>query len=182
MNEFFNGRDLTGWSGDPQLWQVNHGEIVGKSDGLQRNEFLISDFLAADFRLTLEVKLVGNLGNSGIQFRSRILDGGMVQGYQADAGPVGGVSSTRNTGAKSSGTKVVKNMSVTANGTSTRSKPRARELRPGLTTIYASTSKMATEHDVEFSRSNSIPVALPKCISEHGTHPSKVDSVPRVPK
>ncbi len=85
--EFFNGRDLTGWSGNPDLWKVENGEIVGKSQGLKRNEFLISDFVAGDFTLTLEMKLVDNSGNSGIQFRSRQIDGGLVQGYQADAGP-----------------------------------------------------------------------------------------------
>jgi putative membrane-bound dehydrogenase-like protein len=84
--ELFNGRDLTGWSGDPNLWQVENGEIVGKSNGLKQNEFLISDSLASDFRLTLEIKLIDNKGNSGIQFRSRAIDGGLVQGYQADAG------------------------------------------------------------------------------------------------
>jgi putative membrane-bound dehydrogenase-like protein len=85
--DFFNGRDLTGWSGNPDLWRVENGEIVGKSQGLKRNEFLISDSLAGDFTLTLEMKLVDNIGNSGIQFRSRQIEGGLVQGYQADAGP-----------------------------------------------------------------------------------------------
>ncbi len=67
---FFNGRDLTGWDGDPKLWKVEDGEIVGKTTGLARNEFLRSDLALADFRLTVQVKLVKNEGNSGIQFRS----------------------------------------------------------------------------------------------------------------
>jgi putative membrane-bound dehydrogenase-like protein len=83
---FFNGRDLTGWHGKESLWSVVDGEIVGKTTGLGRNEFLISDLAAGDFRLTLEVKLVANEGNSGIQFRSEELDGGEVKGYQADVG------------------------------------------------------------------------------------------------
>jgi len=41
---------------------------------------------AGDFRFTLEVKLVDNAGNSGIQFRSEPLAEGEVKGYQADIG------------------------------------------------------------------------------------------------
>jgi hypothetical protein len=46
---------------------------------------LISELAAENFRLSLEVKLVDNAGNSGIQFRSqtRAAD---VAGYQADIG------------------------------------------------------------------------------------------------
>lgn len=90
--QFFNGRDLTGWRSTAGLWSVDNGEIVGKTAGLARNEFLISDLAAGDFRLTLEVKLVANAGNSGIQFRSEALDNdpngsGEMKGYQADIGP-----------------------------------------------------------------------------------------------
>ena len=82
----FNGRDLTGWEGDPKLWKVEDGEIVGKTSGLSRNEFLRSEMALGDFRLTVKVKLVNNEGNSGIQFRSEPLPGGEVKGYQADVG------------------------------------------------------------------------------------------------
>lgn len=82
----FNGRDLTGWQGTAELWSVEHGEIVGKTEGLARNEFLRSELLAGDFRLSLEVKLVNNAGNSGVQFRSEWLPEGEVRGYQADIG------------------------------------------------------------------------------------------------
>ena len=84
---FFNGRDLAGWAGDPSLWTVEDGEIVGRTKGLGRNEFLRSDLAAGDFRLTLQVKLVANAGNSGIQFRSEARPDGEVKGYQADVGP-----------------------------------------------------------------------------------------------
>ena len=33
--DFFNGKDLTGWDGDPKLWTVENGEIVGKTPGPQ---------------------------------------------------------------------------------------------------------------------------------------------------
>ena len=63
----FNERDLTGWSGSDGLWSVENGELVGKTEGLKRNEWLVSDLSASNFRLTLDVKLVDNAGNSGIQ-------------------------------------------------------------------------------------------------------------------
>jgi putative membrane-bound dehydrogenase-like protein len=95
--DFFNGKDLAGWDGDPKLWRVENGEIVGQSPGLKRNEFLRSHMLAGDFKLTLQVKLTPNKENSGIQFRSEALParspasqggagGGDVKGYQADIG------------------------------------------------------------------------------------------------
>ncbi|HJT36546.1 MAG TPA: PVC-type heme-binding CxxCH protein [Pirellulales bacterium] len=84
---FFNGRDLAGWQGDAKLWRVVDGEIIGKTAGLDRNEFLRSDLVAGDFRLTLAVKLVDDQGNSGIQFRSEALPDGEMRGYQADVGP-----------------------------------------------------------------------------------------------
>ena len=62
--------DLTGWQGDMTLWSVENGEIVGKTTGLKRNEFLRSELAAGDFRITFQVKLVKNEGNSGLQFRS----------------------------------------------------------------------------------------------------------------
>lgn len=85
IKSLFNGKDLAGWEGNPELWKVENGEIVGKHDGLKRNEFLRSTITAADFRLLVDVKLVGNKGNSGVQFRSELLkDGVAVKGYQAD--------------------------------------------------------------------------------------------------
>jgi putative membrane-bound dehydrogenase-like protein len=84
--DLFNGQDLTGWDGDATLWKVETGEIVGRSPGIQRNEFLRSHMSAGDFRLTMKVKLVPNAGNSGIQFRSKVLPGGEVKGPQADIG------------------------------------------------------------------------------------------------
>ena len=86
--QFFNGTDLAGWTGDPKLWSVENGEIVGRSPGLEHNSFLMSDLAAKDFRLSLEIKLVDDVGNSGVQFRTESLNGyEEVQGPQADAGP-----------------------------------------------------------------------------------------------
>ena len=84
--DLFNGKDLTGWDGDPKLWSVEKGEIVGKSPGIKKNEFLKSHMLAGDFRLTIKVKLVPNKENSGVQFRSEALPSGEMKGPQADVG------------------------------------------------------------------------------------------------
>ncbi len=87
VGSLFNGRDLTGWSGDATLWSVDEGEIVGKTSGIEKNAFLVSEMTASDFRFTVEVKLVDNAGNSGIQFRSKLHgETGSVAGYQADIG------------------------------------------------------------------------------------------------
>jgi putative heme-binding domain-containing protein len=82
----FNGRDLTGWQGNAELWRVQDGELVGRTKGLKRNEFLVSDMTVDDFRLSFDVKLVDNKGNSGVQFHSESLPEGEVRGYQADIG------------------------------------------------------------------------------------------------
>ncbi|HLF93113.1 MAG TPA: family 16 glycoside hydrolase [Planctomycetota bacterium] len=83
--ELFNGKDLTGWEGDAAIFTVDQGEIVGKGP-LKRNAFLFHKQEVSDFRLILEVKLVPDGGNSGIQFRSVPIEGGEARGCQADAG------------------------------------------------------------------------------------------------
>lgn len=84
--DLFNGKDLTGWVGDAKLWRVEKGEIVGQTAGLKANAFLRSEMVAADFKLTLKVKLTPDRENSGIQFRSEALPNGDVKGPQADIG------------------------------------------------------------------------------------------------
>lgn len=83
----FDGLSLNGWSGDPAVWSVEEGAIVGRGRDLTRNSFLVGELLLEDFRLVVEVRLTGGLGNSGIQFRSRPLAGAEVAGPQADIGP-----------------------------------------------------------------------------------------------
>jgi Domain of Unknown Function (DUF1080) len=80
----FNGKTLDGWDGDPQLWKVQNGVIVGSTEGvtLKGNTFLISKQSYRDFVLKLEVKLRNH--NSGVQFRSQALPNWVVAGYQAD--------------------------------------------------------------------------------------------------
>ena len=82
----FNGRNLDGWDGDPALWRVENGILIGDTSAknIAANTFLIFKKPYADFHLTAEVKLRN--GNSGIQFRSEHApgDGWIVTGYQAD--------------------------------------------------------------------------------------------------
>ena len=84
----FNGEDLTGWEGDPLLWVVEDGELIGRSPGIGYNDFLATEAEYADFVLRFQVRLVNDVGNSGVQFRSRRVPGSMeMEGYQADIGP-----------------------------------------------------------------------------------------------
>lgn len=88
---FFNGTDLAGWDGDPAVWRVRDGVIVGGSlDGNPRNEFLATTRRYRNFVLRLEYRLVGTEGfvNGGVQFRSiRVPQPpNEMSGYQADIG------------------------------------------------------------------------------------------------
>ena len=84
----FNGSDLAGWDGNPKFWSVKDGTITGQTTAenpTQGNTFLIwRDGTLDDFELRLSFKIVG--GNSGIQYRSRVIDpkNWVVGGYQAD--------------------------------------------------------------------------------------------------
>src|SRR5438876_1050517 len=85
----FNGNDLTGWKGNTDFWSVEDGAITGKTtpDRLLKgyNTFLIwTGGQPADFELRLKYKITG--GNSGVQYRSKVLDEDkfIVGGYQAD--------------------------------------------------------------------------------------------------
>jgi hypothetical protein len=88
FKSLFNGKDLTGWDGNPKLWSVKDGAIVGqttKENPIKGNTFLIlKDATYKDFELRAICKLEGN--NSGIQYRSKVADPAnwVVGGYQCD--------------------------------------------------------------------------------------------------
>lgn len=87
----FNGKDLAGWSGNPDVWKVKEGYISGQIAKLSGgNTFLIYHHPFADFKLEAEWILVDGKGNSGIQVRSKHSESGankwVVSGYQADIG------------------------------------------------------------------------------------------------
>ena len=88
FDALFNGKDLSGWEGDPLLWMVEDGELIGRSPGIPYNDFLATEQQYSDFVLRFEVRLVDDIGNSGVQFRSERMKGSMEMiGYQADIGP-----------------------------------------------------------------------------------------------
>ncbi|MEI7910122.1 MAG: DUF1080 domain-containing protein [Verrucomicrobiota bacterium] len=92
----FNGKDLTGWKGQPEFWSVKDGAITGQTTAavpVKENTFLIwQDGEPGDFELTLKFKLTdaegksNGFGNSGIQYRSKVVkpEYSVVAGYQAD--------------------------------------------------------------------------------------------------
>jgi hypothetical protein len=99
FTSMFNGKDLTGWEGSPELWSVREGAITGQTTRekpARQNTFLIwTNEQPADFEMRCLFKLTVNndagFANSGIQYRSRIVKPSywVVAGYQADmeAGP-----------------------------------------------------------------------------------------------
>ena len=84
----FNGKDLTGWEGEPGWWSVEDGAITGTTTAqkpLKRARYLFwRGGEPADFELRLNYRFKSPSGNSGINFRSRELPEGDVKGYQAD--------------------------------------------------------------------------------------------------
>ena len=94
--EIFNGKDLTGWEGNLELWSVEDGAITGRTPPnpekpeesvLTHNTFLVwTAGTVGDFELTFDYRI--EKGNSGVQYRSKKLEPGefgpIISGYQAD--------------------------------------------------------------------------------------------------
>lgn len=90
----FNGRDLSDWEGNMSFWSVRDGAITGQTrdaSDLPANTFLVwQGGEPANFELRLTFKLTAQndrkQANSGVQYRSRIIDPAtfIVGGYQAD--------------------------------------------------------------------------------------------------
>ena len=94
FKNLFNGKDLTGWDGNPKLWSVKDGALTGqttKENPAAGNTFLIwKDGNVDDFELHFSYRIVPNntvnFANSGVQYRSKIVNPAnwVVGGYQAD--------------------------------------------------------------------------------------------------
>ena len=94
FQRIFNGKDLAGWDGNPKLWSVEDGAIIGQTtveNPTKANTFLIwTNGTPSDFELRASYKITPNndkgFANSGIQYRSKILDqtNWVVGGYQGD--------------------------------------------------------------------------------------------------
>lgn len=90
METIFNGKDLSGWDGDPKLWSVREGAIHGETTEdvkASGNTFIIwNEGVLKDFDLRLSFRCTAS-NNSGIQYRStHITDKArnrwVVRGYQ----------------------------------------------------------------------------------------------------
>ena len=91
MKCIFNGKDLTGWDGDPRLWSVKDGAIRGETtdeNPANGNTFIIwKDGVTKDCELRLSFRC-STANNSGIQYRSKHITDGkvrnswVVRGYQ----------------------------------------------------------------------------------------------------
>jgi len=94
FEQIFNGRDLTGWDGDPAFWSVEDGVIVARvepSVQVRNHSYLIwQGGNVRDFELRLAMR--STQGNSGIDYRAKRVsvdkDGQplkwTIQGYQSD--------------------------------------------------------------------------------------------------
>jgi hypothetical protein len=91
MKTIFNGKDLTGWDGDPRLWSVKDGVIHGETteeNPAMGNTFIIwKDGTTKDFDLRFSFRCNAT-NNSGVQYRSKHITAGepknkwVVRGYQ----------------------------------------------------------------------------------------------------
>lgn len=91
----FDGKTLSGWEGNEDVFRVENGAILAGSldRKIEHNEFLCTTREFGDFELRLKAKLVGKGDNAGVQFRSqRIPKHFEVIGYQCDMGNAAGKS------------------------------------------------------------------------------------------
>ena len=89
----FNGKDLTDWEGNPDIWKVEDGAIVGTTTAsgparIRHNQFIVwKGGTVEDFVLRFDIKC-SEKGNSGMQYRSWVNNDPAkpfsVSGYQAD--------------------------------------------------------------------------------------------------
>jgi hypothetical protein len=89
----FNGKDLTNWEGLDGFWSVKDGAIEGTAtkEKSKQTFLVLSASWAdpakfADFEIHFKYQFATPTGNSGLQFRSKVIDGPTyrVGGYQAD--------------------------------------------------------------------------------------------------
>lgn len=84
----FNGKDLTGWEGKAGGWWVEDGAITAQSTDekpCKKHHYLYwNGGEPGDFILRFDYKLIGDGGNSGVQFRSEKRPDFDTWGYQAD--------------------------------------------------------------------------------------------------
>lgn len=78
----FNGKNLDGWDGKPNAWEVRNGEIWCTGTSVNKNWLVWRGAQPADFVLRLDFRW--EKGNSGVQVRSDDLGDWQVSGYQVE--------------------------------------------------------------------------------------------------
>jgi len=92
--KLFNGKDLTGWSGNTYNWRVEDGLLIGATKSKkdpERAQWIITEEKFDDFELTLWVKLEGDGNrNTGVYYHGEWNEEEEVVGYEFDIGGWGG--------------------------------------------------------------------------------------------
>ncbi len=75
FTQLFDGKTLTGWDGDPAVWSVVDGAMVGQFHAAEgkrnaQSYIVLQGKEPGDFELRLEIKMEGPTADSGIQYRS----------------------------------------------------------------------------------------------------------------
>jgi hypothetical protein len=85
----FDGKTLANWEGDTKFWRAEDGNLVGEitpGNQITQNSFIVyKGQMPGDFDLKMEYRITDQ-GNSGINYRSTMVDGAAnaMKGYQFD--------------------------------------------------------------------------------------------------
>jgi predicted Ser/Thr protein kinase len=84
FTSLFNGRDFTGWEGDPSGWIISNG-VLGSRRGLEGPTALLTEQEFADYELRLQFRLL-NFGKAAVFARGLRDDQGRAVGDVAELG------------------------------------------------------------------------------------------------
>jgi hypothetical protein len=89
--DLFNGKNLDGWEGNPEIWSVKDGSIYASGPTSYKQYLINRSHIFKNF--ILEVQFIPVNGNSGVNYRSHDYKKNNrpfeVSGYQCDIGPMG---------------------------------------------------------------------------------------------
>ena len=86
-SDFFNARDFTRWRKSGDAWRIDDGAIVARGNAKQP-ESLVSEMIAADFKLSAQVKVTGANAVAEVVLRGS----GGAEGFRGASLSVGGPS------------------------------------------------------------------------------------------
>ena len=92
FESLFDGRDLSGWEGDPAVWSVKDGVINARATSPKSSLLIRENLAVSNFELRLSCRLVGDnavsaiAGNIGVRCRCHPDATPAVTGYQMDFG------------------------------------------------------------------------------------------------